>query len=204
MSSAPHSADPQQVMLDLQARLADVQLRLDERTAERDEALAREAAISEVLQVINSSPGDLAPVFQAMLEKAMRLCEAAFGFLDIYDGEKFQIAADRNLPAAFAGRTRRYRERGDRQYGPGTAPYRFLHGERQAIDAADLMAEAPYRAGDPARRALVDLGGARSALSVPLFKGNTLLGYITVFRQEVRPFTDKQIALLQNFAAQAV
>src|SRR5205807_352645 len=107
---------------------------------------------------------------------------------------------DRNVPAEFA----EYWKREDRQFGPGTAPYRFLHGERHAIQAADLIAEAPYRDGDPQRRALVDLGGARSALSVPLFKENSLLGYITVFRQEVRPFSDKQIALLQNFAAQAV
>jgi GAF domain-containing protein/anti-sigma regulatory factor (Ser/Thr protein kinase) len=167
---------------------------------ETREALEQQTATAEVLGVINSSPGDLAPVFDAIIEKAMRLCETAFGFLDTYDGATFQTAAERNVPAAFA----EHRQRHHPQFGLGTAPYRFLHGERRAIETADLMAEAPYRDGDQRRRALVDLGGARSALSVPLYKEDSLLGYITVFRQEVRPFSDKQIALLENFAAQAV
>jgi len=195
MSPAPDGtlADPQQVIADLLRELAECR-------AERDEALAQQTATAEVLQVINSSPGDLAPVFDAMLERAMRLCQTAFGFFETYDGTTFQTAAVRNVPAAFA----EYRQRHRPQFGPGTVPYRFLQGERRAIQTADLMAEAPYRDGDPRRRSLVDLAGARSALSVPLCKDESLLGYITIFRTEPRAFGDKQIALLQNFAAQAV
>src|SRR6516162_11087277 len=158
---------------------------------ETQEALEQQTATAEVLQVINSSPGDLTPVFDAMLDKAMRLCQTAFGFLETYDGTTFQTAAVRNVPAAFAEYRQRYRP----QFGPGTVPYRFLQGERRAIQTANLMAEALYRDGDPRRRSLVDLGGARSALSVPLCKDDRLLGYITVFRKEPRAFTDKQIAL---------
>jgi class 3 adenylate cyclase/predicted component of type VI protein secretion system len=166
---------------------------------ETREALDQQTATTEVLQVINSSPGDLAPVFDAMLEKAMRLCEAAFGILATYDGGQFRTAAVQGIPAAFA----KFRGQNRPSFGPGTGPARILAGER-VIHDIDLMAEEAYQNGDPNRRALVDLGGARSALQVALLKDDAVLGYITAYRQEVRSFTDKQIALLQNFAAQAV
>jgi PAS domain S-box-containing protein len=166
---------------------------------ETREALDQQTATAEVLQVINSSPGDLAPVFDTVLERAMRLCGAAFGHLDTYDGRGFHTAATRGVPARFA----EYRSRNPSSYGPGTGPARMLAGE-QIIHNLDLKEEDIYRNGEPNRRALVDLGGARSALQVALRKDETFLGFITLFRQEVRPFTDKQGALLQNFAAQAV
>src|SRR5580692_3614016 len=167
--------------------------------SELRESLQQQTATAEVLQVINASPGALVPVFEAMLDKAMQLCEADFGGLWTMEEDRYIAVALRGVPQPYAtflaGTTV--------IPGPGTAPYRFLRGER-LIHNLDLAAEEPYRAGDPQRRALVDLGGARTALQVPLSKEDAVLGVITIYRQEVRPFTDKQIALVQNFAAQAV
>src|SRR6516162_5964366 len=191
---------PDDRQIDLSQTVAELRRELDARTAERDEALAREAAASEVLQVINSSPGDLVPVFDAMLEKAMRLCDAVFGELRTYDGERFHLAAIRGVPAAYADY---YKNHDSGSYGPGTGPARILAGEA-IVHVPDLLATEPYQRGDPDRRALVHLGGARAILLVPLVKDRAVLGFIMIYRQEPRPFSDKQIVLLQNFAAQAV
>src|SRR5271163_4975951 len=177
---------------------AELQKRLDEYRTERDEAMAREAALAEVLDAINSSPGDLAPVFDAMLEKAMHLCEAAFGVLRTYDGERLNAVALRGVPASYADFARE-----PLRPGPETGLGRVLSGER-LIHITDIRASEAYRSGDRLRVATVELGGARTLLVVPLRKDDALLGSLTVYRQEVRPFSDKQTALLQNFAAQAV
>ena len=165
---------------------------------ETREALEQQTATVEVLQVINASPGDLKPVFEAMLEKAMRLCEAAFGFMTVIDGERSRTVAARGVPAAYAA----FRERNPT---PANAPIasRVRRGE-PFIHTVDLKAERFYEEGEPQRRAIVDLGGARTLLAVPLMRDQAVLGAIQVYRTEVRPFADKQIALLQNFAAQAV
>jgi len=159
---------------------------------ETREALEQQTATAEVLQVINSSPGNLAPVFDAMLEKAMRLCEAAHGHLLTYDGESLHPAAMRGDP--------RYVE-WVRQLGPIRPPPnvplgRMINGER-IVHVADIR-------NNTVSREHAEIGGIRSVLGVALRKDDALLGTLSVYRQEVRPFSDKQIALLQNFAAQAV
>ena len=166
---------------------------------ETREALEQQTATAEVLQVINSSPGDLTPVFDALLEKATRLCEANFGILFEYAEEQFHVAALRAVPEAYAS----YLTREPIRPGPKTALARVIRGENLIV-VADSAADDAYRAGDPLRRARVELGGARSAITCALRKDGALLGVFTIYRQEVRPFSDKQIALLENFAAQAV
>jgi signal transduction histidine kinase/HPt (histidine-containing phosphotransfer) domain-containing protein/putative methionine-R-sulfoxide reductase with GAF domain len=165
---------------------------------ETSEALEQQTATAEMLQVINSSPGDLAPVFDALLEKATHLCEAAFGILWLCDGERFHAAALRGVPEQYAEVARV-----PHRPLPNNPLQRMMRGERLMV-SLDVAAEEPYRAGDPNRRALVDVGGARSVVQVALVKDNALLGSLTVYRREVRPFSDKQIALLQSFATQAV
>jgi len=167
---------------------------------ETREALEQQTATAEVLQVINSSPGDLAPVFEAMLEKAMALCGAAFGTLRQYDGVRFTTIAARGVPEAYA----QFMRNNPQFRGSRAAMVPLLQGEPfvHIPDAAEL--EEYREVGNPVWRALVDLGGARAALVMPLRKDDALIGTITIYRQEVRPFSDKQIALLQNFAAQAV
>src|SRR5213076_1787209 len=165
---------------------------------ETREALEQQTATAEVLGVINSSPGDLAPVFDAMLERAMGLCEAAFGILSIYEDRQVRTVATRGVPAAFA----EFRKNNPPDYGPGTGPARILAGE-PIVHIVDLKGEETYRTGDPNRRAIVDLGGAQTVLLVPLLNDEAIRGHIGIYRQEAKPFSDKQIALLQNFAAQA-
>jgi len=165
---------------------------------ETKEALARQTATAEVLEVINSSPGDLTPVFDAMLEKATRLCGSGFGTLWIYDGERFTIAATHAVPTALAEFVRE-----PVPMAASASLVDIVRGQN-LVHMPDMAASELYHAGNRVRRAYVDLGGARSAVSVALRKDNALLGAFNVFRQELRPFSDKEIALVQNFAAQAV
>jgi GAF domain-containing protein len=167
--------------------------------SELRQSLERQTATAEVLQVINSSAGSLTPVFEAMLDKAMQLCEAAFGGIWTLEGDRYTAVALQGVPQAYAA----FLAGTTLVPGPGTAPYRLMHGE-PFVHNVDLASEEPYRRGDPQRRALVDLGGARTALQAALRKDDAVLGIITIYRQEVRPYTDEQIELLQNFAAQAV
>jgi GAF domain-containing protein len=167
---------------------------------ETREALEQQTATAEVLQVINSSPGDLAPVFDAMLDNAIRLCDTAFGIMQTYDGEAFPVVALRGAPPALA---EVISERELFKPRPGTVAARIVAGET-VIRTTDLREEPHYLAGARPARALVELGAARSFACIALRKDNALLGALTVYRTEIRPFTDKQIALLQNFAAQAV
>jgi signal transduction histidine kinase/CheY-like chemotaxis protein len=183
----------------LQTSYTELEQKVEERTAELSEALQQQTATAEVLQVINASPGDLSPVFDAMLEKATRLCEAKIGIMTTYDGTKFHIVAWHGVPAALA----EFFASTSPTPGPYSAPTCMLHGE-DVVHVDDLGASSGYQLGEPGLKALVDLGGTRSYLGVPLRKDGRLLGHLGVYHQEVRPFTNKQIALLQNFAVQAV
>ncbi|WIM13604.1 MAG: Adenylate cyclase [Enhydrobacter sp.] len=193
------AATSSQSVSDLQRRIDELSAELRARTVERDEARQREDAVAEILQVINASPGTLEPVFEAMLEKAMTLCGAAFGFLTTYDGQRFTPAAARGVPAALA----EYFAAGMDDPRKGDAHARLLEGE-ELIHTLDQMDEEVYRSGSPLRRAVVDLGGARTALVVALRKEGVLRGSLTVYRQEVRAFSDYEVALVQSFATQAV
>ena len=166
---------------------------------ETREALARQTATSEVLQVISSSPGDLKPVFDQMLAKAMRLCEAQCGF--IYQGEQgaMRAVAEIGVPRAFAEYRRKHLHTG----GAAT-PIDVMRATRKPAHVHDARDSEPYRSGNPNAVAGVDLGGARTVLYVPMIRNDEIVGVINLYRQEVRPFTDEQIALLENFASQAV
>jgi len=158
------------------------------------ESLQQQTATSEVLSVISSSPGELEPVFQAMLENATRICEAKFGVLYRFDGDTFHFAAEVGTPPELAEFVRR---RGPFQPTPDTPVVDRVMRTKQVVHTADEAAEAV--SGPSAK-----LGGARSLVGVPLLKDEALVGVIIIYRQEVRPFTDKQIALVENFAKQAV
>ena len=168
------------------------------RTEDLSESLRQQTAITEILEVINSSPGNLVPVFDAMLEKATHLCEAAYGMLYRYDGEFFHAIALRAVPKAYADFLR-----GPIRPSPENALGRLLNGE-PLIHMPDIRMDAAFGSGDPLRIATVELGRARTYLAVPLRKDGVLIGAIGAYRQEVRPFSERQVALLQNFAAQAV
>jgi len=166
-------------------------------TRELKEALEQQTATSEVLKVISSSPGELGPVFQAMLENAVRICDAKFGNLWLREGDNFRIGATHGAPPAYV--ELRLRE-------PVIRPSIFsrLIATKQPLHIADLKTDQDYIERKPGPVGMVDKAGARTVLNVPMLKENELIGIVAIYRQEVRPFTDKQIELLQNFAAQAV
>jgi signal transduction histidine kinase len=165
---------------------------------ETREALEQQTATAEVLQVINSSPGDLAPVFDAMLEKALRLCNVPFGVLWTWDGEQAAPVVLHGIAPAMADFfSKPFRPT------PGGLVYDLIDGA-PFVHIPDMLLTEGYRLGKPGIRAVVELGNFRSQLMVPLRKEGALVGGINIYGQEARPFSDKQIALLQNFAAQAV
>jgi two-component system, NtrC family, sensor kinase len=172
---------------------------LRQRTADLAEALEQRTATSEVLQIISSSPGDIQPVFAAMLENASRICEAKFGILMLAEGDAFRLGASHNAPQAFA----EFMQRGPVRPSPHITLGRAVATKRVA-QTADITIEQPYLQGDPLAVAAAELGGYRTVLAVPMLKESTIIGALIFFRQEVRAFDDKQIALVQNFAAQAV
>jgi signal transduction histidine kinase len=164
------------------------------------ESLEQQTATSEVLQVISSSPGDLQPVFAAMLANAIRLCEANFGILNLHDSGAFPIAATHNVPPSYVEWRQRHPVI---QPGP-KHPLTRVAATKEVLHIADFRTEPLYLQGDPWFVQFADLAGPRTLLIVPMLKGDDLLGTISIYRQEVRPFTDKQIGLVTNFAAQAV
>jgi two-component system NtrC family sensor kinase len=168
------------------------------RTEELSESLRQQTATSEVLQVISGSPGELPPVFDTMLAKATDLCEARYGTLWLREGDGFRtVAMHGGLPPAWVEQWR-----SGALYCPGpNRPLARAADARQPIQVADLRTDPSYLEGDPLPVAAVEIAGIRTLLAVPMFKEN---GAIAIYRQEVRPFTDKQIALVQNFANQAV
>ena len=172
---------------------------LRERTDDLTEALGQQTATSDVLQVISSSPGELEPVFKAMLENATRICDAKFGVLQLLEGDGFRAVALHNAPPAFAD----YVRRGLLRPGPNV-PLSRMARTKQVVHIADITMEEAYIERDPLAVAGADLGGYRTILAVPMLKESELIGGFVIFRQEVRLFTDKQIELVQNFAAQAV
>jgi signal transduction histidine kinase len=171
------------------------------RTRELTEALEQQKATAEVLQVISSSPGELEPVFQAMLANATRICEAKFGSLYLYDKDAFYPGAFHNAPPAFAEARSREPIRPGPHSHSGLA--RVVR-TKQVVHIADMMADQAYIERDPIIVAGVELGGYRTLVCVPMLKENELIGVISIYRQQVQPFNQTQIDLVTNFAAQAV
>ena len=168
---------------------------LRQRTTDLTKSLEQQTATSEVLQVISSSPGDLDPVFKTILENAGR-CDAKVGNIYVWDGDAFRLVAAQNTPLAFAE---------SRRHGPfrpkPSHPFSRMVATKQVIHVADAAALPAYIERDPEIVERVELGGVRTCLAVPMLKENEVIGALIVYRQEVRAFTDQQIALITNFAA---
>jgi len=163
------------------------------------ESLQQQTATADVLSVISRSLGDLAPVFQAMLSNAVRICEASYGVLFRFESGAWSAAAMHGVPPRFA----EFWQRGAQRPGPRTALGRVAE-TKQTVHIADVTTEPAYVEGEPIFVAAVKLGRFRTILNVPMVKDDELIGTFAIYRQEVRPFTEKQIELVQNFAAQAV
>ena len=169
-------------------------------TRERDEALEQLAATADVLKVIRSSPGELEPVFKAMLENATRICDASYGVMFLCEGKGFRTAAMHNLPRAFAEE----RQRATLIEPIPIDPLARLARTKKRVHIFDARTEAAYKRRFAPFVAAVEDGGVRTLLLTPLLFEGELIGAFAIFRQEVRPFTGKQIELVDNFAAQAV
>ncbi len=173
---------------------ANLREQLDQTRRERDEALEQQAATSEVLKVISSSPGELKPVFQSILANATRICEANLGSLVLCEGDGYRRVAHHGGPPAYVER-----QRGQPliKRGPGTMLHEIAT-TKQPFHIADLLTRRELAP------ALARLGRARTLLMVPMLKDNEMIGAVGIYRHQVRPFSDKQIELVSNFAAQAV
>jgi PAS domain S-box-containing protein len=167
---------------------------------ERDEAVELQAASVEVLKIIGSSPGDMKPVFEAMLGRALRICDAKFGHILLYDGERFHAVHLHDVPPSYRAF---WDQHGPIRPDPNTALGRLAR-TREVVHIADLKADSAYTERQPLRVVTVDEAGARSFLAAPMLKEDEVVGAIVIYRQEVRPFTEKQIELVKTFAAQAV
>ena len=183
----------------LQESYADLENKVEQRTAELKESLEQQTATSEVLEIISSSAGNLEPIFDKMLENATRICGAKFGTMTLYEDGGFRTVALYNAPKVYA----------DMQLYKVIRPHpesglSVIERTHQAIHIDDIRTQAPYVAGNPNARSLADLAGARTLVIVPMLKESELIGTITIFRQEVKSFTQKQIELVTNFARQAV
>src|SRR3974390_2503959 len=171
---------------------------LRQRTSDLTESLEQQTATSEVLKVISSSPGELEPVFEAILENASRICNARFGVLNLYDGEAFHTIALHNPPPQFLTR------KGEIIHPHPESGLSYVARTKKIAHIDDIRTRQPYLEGDQTVVGLADRAGARTLLIVPLLKEGELIGAISIYRQEVRPFTDKEIDLVKNSAAQAV
>jgi signal transduction histidine kinase len=188
-------------LTDLKQTVAELKQRLQASLAERDELLLQQAATAEILEIINSTSGNLEPVFEAMLENAVRLCDAKFAMLILYEKEKneFRGVGKWNLPPAYSEILGKKPIRAHPKIPLGRALI-----TKQPVQVADVLEDQSYIERFPGVVAVAELGGARTLLQVPMLKHDEFVGTIAIYRQEVQPFTDKQVALVQNFAAQAV